>query len=248
MAQPTYRNAAGQLLTAVGGMGNQIYGFYDDFKGGPIPPPPYHFELIASLDEEQVVAALESFHGDRIFVSTGLDGRMYVIETAQGPDGVHELKVILPKPTPNSQMQGGTCTRIVTFSGTDYFAVLNSASATIINPLIGITRTVTANCVLRLEGQQWVPTKGLGLPDDPMYGMEAVDAPDVQAQLLRALFVSTDDQVYISWDDGEHWMSASQGLPRRPHCADLRFVTDDEGGMNLYLSTYGRSVWVVQLR
>ena len=64
---------------------------------------------------------------------------------------------------------------------------------------------------------------------------------------MRALVVSTDDKVYISRDDGQNWQPAALGLPRRPHCGDLRFVRDEEGGANLYLGTYGRSVWVAEL-
>jgi hypothetical protein len=122
---------------------------------------------------------------------------------------------------------------------------LNGASATITS-ISGFKKTVKANYVLRLDGKQWVPTLGTGLPGDLICGLEAVRVPS--AQLPRALFVATDDRVYISRDDGENWQGASGGLPRRPHCADLRFVADDGGGENLYLSTYGRSIWVAQLR
>jgi hypothetical protein len=29
----------------------------------------------------------------------------------------------------------------------------------------------------------------------------------------------------------------------RPHCSDLRIGADGKGGKDLYLATYGRSVW-----
>jgi len=57
------------------------------------------------------------------------------------------------------------------------------------------------------------------------------------------LFGATDADVFVSDDHGRTWVDASAGLPARPHCADLRIAADGNGGFDLYLSTYGRSVW-----
>jgi hypothetical protein len=57
------------------------------------------------------------------------------------------------------------------------------------------------------------------------------------------LFGATDADVFVSDDHGRTWVDASAGLPARPHCADLRIAADGNGGLDLYLSTYGRSVW-----
>jgi hypothetical protein len=38
----------------------------------------------------------------------------------------------------------------------------------------------------------------------------------------------------------------SSGLPRRPHCSDLRLVQNGDG-TQLYLSTFGRSLWRADL-
>jgi hypothetical protein len=99
--------------------------------------------------------------------------------------------------------------------------------------------------VVRLDGLKWTPTPGTGLPGTALYALEAVVVPGTN--LPRALFVATDDRVYVSRNDGVTWQQASQGLPRNPHCSDLRFVPAGRGIGNLYLSTYGRSVWVAQL-
>ena len=48
-------------------------------------------------------------------------------------------------------------------------------------------------------------------------------------------------------DDGTTWTEASQGLPERPHCSDLRIGKSRDGGRDLYLGTYGRSVWRAQI-
>ena len=61
------------------------------------------------------------------------------------------------------------------------------------------------------------------------------------------IFATTDEQVYVSRDDGATWSSASNRLPARPHCTDLRIAADGRGGRLLYLATYGRSVWWAQI-
>jgi hypothetical protein len=87
--------------------------------------------------------------------------------------------------------------------------------------------------LLRFDGTQWRETAGSGFvafAADPRPGS-------------RRLFAATDDTVMLSTDDGATWADASKGLPARPHCTDLRLAADDQGGHDLYLATYGRSVW-----
>jgi hypothetical protein len=57
------------------------------------------------------------------------------------------------------------------------------------------------------------------------------------------LFAATDGDVFVSPDRGRTWSDASVGLPARPHCTDLRIADDGKGGRDLYLATYGHSVW-----
>jgi hypothetical protein len=57
------------------------------------------------------------------------------------------------------------------------------------------------------------------------------------------LFAATDGDVFLSEDNGKSWIDASAGLPVRPHCTDLRVADDGVGGRDLYLATYGHSVW-----
>lgn len=57
------------------------------------------------------------------------------------------------------------------------------------------------------------------------------------------LFAANDSDVFVSSDGGVTWSDASSGLPVRPHCTDLRIGATQEGGRELYLATYGRSVW-----
>jgi hypothetical protein len=83
----------------------------------------------------------------------------------------------------------------------------------------------------------------LKAPNGPFFGLEVAPRPEG----ITALFAATDDKVYVSHGKGlslgDDWMLASRGLPRRPHCGDLRYFPQPSGRRFLYLSTYGRSVW-----
>jgi hypothetical protein len=57
------------------------------------------------------------------------------------------------------------------------------------------------------------------------------------------IFAATDGDVFVSENNGKSWLDASVGLPMRPHCTDLRLADDGMGGRDLYLATYGHSVW-----
>jgi hypothetical protein len=242
--RPVYRNAAAQPLVAVAALGNQIFGLYAD-DGNALTP--YHWEMIAALPTGITIDALASV-GGTIYAGTEGTGRLFAVDTAQGT--AIEQPVVLPKPSPGTQMRGGTFTRIFAFGEGDLFAILNGASEKPLTPPIvppiGVAPPLVYSYVMRFNGGQWKPTQGIGLPGDFMWGGEAVAAPG--SRVPRGLVVSTDDAVYISRDDGQTWQRASQGLPRRAHCGDLRFVADEEGGANLYLGTYGRSVWIATLR
>jgi hypothetical protein len=80
------------------------------------------------------------------------------------------------------------------------------------------------------------------LPVEAYYGVEVAREPE-----QNALYVSTDNKVYVSRDRGDDlgdtWLNASRGLPKRPHCGDISFVKQPNGERWLYLSSYGRSFW-----
>ena len=87
--------------------------------------------------------------------------------------------------------------------------------------------------ILRYDGTKWTETKGsafLIFEADPRQGS-------------RRLFAATENSVQVSTNDGDSWADASSGLPASPHCNDLRIASDGQGGHDLYLATYGRSVW-----
>src|SRR5262249_36193224 len=75
---------------------------------------------------------------------------------------------------------------------------------------------------------------GVLLGNRDYYGLEWADGN---------LYAATDKRVFISSDNGDTWQDASQGLPARPHCSDLRYIVTKDGASALYLSTWGRSLW-----
>jgi len=85
-------------------------------------------------------------------------------------------------------------------------------------------KPVLGSYVLRLEGLKWVPTTWMASGqvheiDTYLYGLEVVTQTRP-----HTVFVSTDNHIYGSIDDGDTWKLASEGLPRRSHCTDLRYA------------------------
>jgi hypothetical protein len=241
VVRPSYRNAARQVMHAVAASKNDVFGLYVD----DVSSPRYQWQLIGSIPAGEVVAGLASYHGGTIFVGTqGVIGtslaEIYVLDSKQGT--ALKLSIDLPKPSPTAKLSGGNIPRIVMFTDRDVFALMNNVVATDSGK---VNSTVTSSYVLRLDGLKWVVTPGMGLTNEQMLGLEAVAVPN--SHFSRALFVSTDEYVYTTRDDGATWQRCSLGLPRNPHCADLRSAASDSGAY-LYLSTYGRSVWVAPLR
>jgi hypothetical protein len=90
---------------------------------------------------------------------------------------------------------------------------------------------------------RWVDCKVAAQTGDPQ------PFTGLDAELLtraRLVLASTDSRVYITRDGGKQWDSGSRGLPRRPHCTDLRFSRLPAGSF-AFLATYGRSVWASRL-
>ncbi len=85
--------------------------------------------------------------------------------------------------------------------------------------------------ILHFNGLFWATTTG----DD--WKTFAYDGPS------QRLFGATDSDVFVSTDFGHTWIDASGGLPARPHCTDLRIAADGREGRDIYLATYGHSVW-----
>ena len=82
-------------------------------------------------------------------------------------------------------------------------------------------------------GKSWVSISA-GLPDDAP--VNAVRADPVQPGLLYA---ATEKSVWVSFDDGDHWLPLNYNLPHTS-MRDL-LVKDDD----LIVATHGRSFWIL---
>jgi hypothetical protein len=240
VATPTQRNPSGDLLVAVGAANasSTLFGLYSNNS----VVPPYQWQQIGAIPSNETISALASVSGDRVLVGTG-QGKIYAFDTATGASTGQSIK--LPKPSPSTHMAGGALLRIVSFDSDSIFAVLLGATETRDDGTQFLGSPAVQRYILRLSGNDWKPTASVGLPNELIYGFVAVDAPNTE--VLRGLLAATDDAVYISRDDGQNWRRASQGLPVRPHCGDLRFALDRLGEANIVLGTFGRSMWTAHL-
>ena len=100
---------------------------------------------------------------------------------------------------------------------------------------VGGVRESTAPDVLRTHdyGRTWQKIVN-GFPADEM---ERVVREDPQRKGL--LYAGTDTSVFISWDDGDHWLPFSLNLPPTP-ITDLTVHSDD-----VIVSTFGRAIWIL---
>lgn len=218
---PAYANAQGETMIAVLGDRGSLYGLFQGQGGANL-----HWQPVGSisLSNGQYITAVGSYDGHTILAGT-VGGRIFEVPTSIFPPVERTLVFPYWHDAPNA----GIGQIVFMGPGTvfvNYFSVGKGA----------LYRSTDA-------GANWTPLER-GLPYyEPIYGM-AVD----MAAAPNTLYVAQDDRVYASFDVGQTWRGAWAGLPRRPHCADLRLVTDDRTQKRkLLLSTFGRSVWSADL-
>jgi hypothetical protein len=164
------------------------------------------------------ISALGADNGSTIFAGTG-DGRIFVLSVGSGPP----LELVVETPDTGK----GAITRIVSHFQRGAFAVMQSYPGAY---------------VLQLDSFAWRILRGpLKLPFEPIHGLD-INRLDADVTLAAA----TESAVYVSPDLGKNWLQYNAGLPRSPHCSDLRFGVL-EGRQVLYLSTWGRSVWMADI-
>lgn len=100
---------------------------------------------------------------------------------------------------------------------------------------IGTSRQAVAAQILRTRdfGATWQSIVN-GIPEDG--GVRVVREDPVRKGLL---FAGTASNIFVSFDDGDHWHPLTLNLPATP-------VTDMEvHGNDLVISTYGRGLWIL---
>jgi hypothetical protein len=186
------------------------------------------WQSLGLLPSEGRVRALASLQGDSIWIGTA-EGRIFAMGSKSGS--------AIEFATPRNSQPGGV-DRFLIVSEELAYAVYNT--------------TAGAGLILQSNLLNWDPlgsnsgvAKGVGLPtnEGSLYAM-AIDR-DARPP---ALFAATDNRVYVSRDEADTWQLATSGLPKRPHCADLRVDRGDGHNRFLYMSTFGRSVWRAALK
>jgi hypothetical protein len=181
-----------------------VFGFFSDANGDN-PHWEFLFRVTDPLNDLQVITALYSETGERIWVGTN-SGRLFEFNNGVLTDfGVEGRK------SPMGDSDAVVCHIVA--AGDVAFASYMKAG---VGYILGRDKRV----FMKLTG---------GLPADPgpYYGLELVAPAEPIAPAM--VFAATDDKVYISRDLGKTWQPASQGLPTRPHCCDLQFVAPPGG-------------------
>jgi hypothetical protein len=221
VGNPHYvRNGARML--AVFGVGTEVHGYLGSAAPGS-------FVKLADIGGStpaapRTITAIASLDGHRVLVGTS-DGQIYSIDSATG--------TITDQNTRFDGYAGNKISRILWPNPSVRFAtVANSAVARWL-PNVSIT----------VDGKRglWVLTKGLltsGATDLEFAELETGGS---------ALFATTDFGVEVSIDDGASWTVIRRGLPKRPHCRDIRLGTNGEGRPTLYVGTYGWGAFMAEL-
>jgi hypothetical protein len=229
-AFPVKKGRGGKRPDAVVAKKNELYGAFIDASKQKL-----HLQYMGSIVDKPAVdiTAVGSLDGTTLLVGTS-DGRFYAFDSSTG--GTTTLPINVQPPAAVMVLSsGGTVGRVALGEDGSAYATVNGMSWT------DGTNTVTQNTVVRLETLHWI-ARAAGLPtNEPFYTLE-VDWRSSQPPA----FVATDTTVYVTRDEGQSWHQASQGLPARPHCSQLSAVRDKRGTY-LYLSTWGRSVWIARL-
>jgi hypothetical protein len=245
--QLDWRNREGEPMYAVAAKRSSIYGLFYSNLGTEA-----HWEFIArfqlndfpllsGFSEDEIkaknwelwnISAVASLDGNVIYLGTK-GGRLIAFD--QRTRVANEITVPLRK---NPYGDKGTeINHIAVAHDSLAFATYN----------IGRKREIGESFSRYDEGYvlKLLPFKAQvlsALPVEAYYGLEVAREPE-----NVALYVASDNKVYVSRDFGDAlgdtWKDASRGLPKRPHCGDLSYVSQPNGQRWLYMSTYGRSFW-----
>ena len=77
-----------------------------------------------------------------------------------------------------------------------------------------------------------------GIPKSPLSYTDAIQEDPVRRGLL---FAGTENAIYISFDDGDHWQPLQNNLPHAP----VHWITVQDHFKDLVVGTYGRGFWIL---
>ncbi len=77
-----------------------------------------------------------------------------------------------------------------------------------------------------------------GIPKSPLSYTDSIQEDPVRRGLLYA---GTENALYVSFDDGDHWQPLQNNLPHAP----VHWITVQEHFKDLVVGTYGRGFWIL---
>ncbi len=182
------------------------------------------WDRLATLPAGMEIWSVAAVDETRIYVGTH-PARVYQLTmSASGwsPVDLGSLPTLVPG-TPDPY---ATITRLVPLADGSVLAAY-SANA--------YSGGANAGQILHYTAGGWTPINGPGSGTEPVFGLDVDD--------WGVLYAATDDGLYVAAWPGAQWQDMSAGLPTRAHLGSVRFVHYASGGIDLFLATWGRSVW-----
>jgi hypothetical protein len=217
VATPTFVNAAGEPMVAVGASGLTIFGLFVKSDGNS------HWQQLGSVpglgSPPNFISAVASPDGSYVFAGTN-NGNVFRLDAGFGVTNISD-------PSITSQV-----IRIVAFAPDRAFLV---AGANVFRLAIA---SGTATWTI-LTGKVLPSGVSAKLPTGQQYNTLAADPTTAPP----TVYVATAFGVFESQDNGDSWLPFMDALPTAPMCQDLRWVQESSGVTFLYLATQGWSVF-----
>ncbi|HEV7780911.1 MAG TPA: hypothetical protein VGO58_06575 [Chitinophagaceae bacterium] len=225
--KPQKRNLAGQYMYAISTHSfgpdpaiafNVIYGIFANADETDM-----HAEyLFTTTGANEVTSAISSYDGIEIFIGKRTSGRVIKMINRGGTlqyDQVNANGI----PTGND-FNRHIARTIDVGSSSEAYALRNDEWR-------------RGSVFFSPNGADWSDITG-NLPPGIFYSM------DLYKNACRnILFVITDDKVYACVNHSGIWTDISAGLPVRAHCSDIHVVQNPGCTTDIYLSTFGWSIW-----
>ena len=215
-----------KLMFAVAATANafgQLINVYGLFTNGSIDNAEWQLIATLSLQPSDAITSVASLTGHQVFAGTK-QGRIFSFAPFQTP---FELVV--------SPSDKGPVHHITVVRDALAFALYDGPFT---------------KAVLQSEFFNWDP---LGSNDNVARGLNLDSTENFIAMTVDretnpfTLYACTDNNVFVSRDEGDTWLLATTHLPSRSHCTSFAIGAARPSGRHLYLSTYGRSVWQAKI-
>lgn len=223
VATPTFANAAGEPMVAVGVSALAVFGMF------AVPDGTLHWQPIGTVPS---LPNVDKFGNPLPYFATAV---------AAAPDGTAVFV----------GMNTGKIFRLdLAISGTPIFDLSDPAITVQVTEFVAFAPdqvfVIAGSSVFRGTATGWTPLPGKVLP-----GGVSATLPGQPLNTLAGdptttpptLYVATSSQVFQSQDSGDTWFDFTANLPKAAGCNDLRWVQETSGVTFLYLATFGWSVF-----